>query len=51
MYGPEHGEYMNERIPKSELVLFENCGHALFLENPDKFNHDYHEFLKKHLVK
>ena len=51
MYGPEHGEYMNERIPKSELDLFENCGHALFLENPDKFNHDYHEFLKKHLVK
>ncbi|XVG96141.1 alpha/beta fold hydrolase [Eubacteriales bacterium KG127] len=45
MYGPEHGEYMNKNIQNSKLVIFENCGHSLYMENSKKFNGDYHEFL------
>ena len=47
MYGPEHGEYMKKHIPGSKLVIFENCGHSLYIENSKKFNRDYHEFLNE----
>jgi non-heme chloroperoxidase len=34
----ELAEQLNKAIPDSKLVPFENSGHALFVEEPDKFN-------------
>lgn len=47
MYGPEHGMYMRDHIPNAQLVIFENCGHSLYLEDTERFNREYHDFLKK----
>jgi pimeloyl-ACP methyl ester carboxylesterase len=38
VYPTSLGQYLNETIPDSTLVTFENSGHALFWEEPDKFN-------------
>ncbi len=35
--GPEHGRAAAERLPDGELVVFEESGHALQLEEPGKF--------------
>lgn len=45
LYGPKHGKYMQENIPNATLDIFPGCGHGLFLENPEKFNTDYGQFL------
>lgn len=47
LYSPKHGEYMKEHIPNATLDIFPGCGHALFVENPEKFNSDYGAFLSK----
>ncbi len=39
-------EYIHEHIPESELVSFENSGHALFYEELDKFNEEIVRFAK-----
>jgi len=39
-------EDMYRRIAGSQLVFFENAGHALFVDEPDRFNALLDEFLK-----
>lgn len=46
LYSSENSEYLNENIANSKLVPFADCGHALILENPDKFNKELISFLK-----
>lgn len=45
LYSPAHGEYMKAHIKNSVLDIFPGCGHGLFMDDPEKFNHDYEEFL------
>lgn len=40
----ELAEQLNQAIPNSKLVPFENSGHALFVEEMDKFNKELIEF-------
>lgn len=40
-------EQMNKAIKGSQLIPFENSGHALFLEEKDKFNEELLKFLKQ----
>jgi pimeloyl-ACP methyl ester carboxylesterase len=42
---PAHGEYMQQHIKNSKLVVFPGCGHGLFLDMPDKFNAELATFL------
>ncbi|OGC22225.1 hypothetical protein A2291_01370 [candidate division WOR-1 bacterium RIFOXYB2_FULL_42_35] len=35
---PASSEYMKEKIPNSQLVVFKGVGHTPFLEQPDKFH-------------
>lgn len=41
------GEKFNELLPNSELVIFENCGHAPMMEHPKEFNQHLDRFLEK----
>ena len=34
-------------IPDSELKIFENCGHWLYLEEPKKFADEVHDFVTR----
>ena len=44
---PKHGEYMKDHIgDNSRLVIFHECGHCLFLEDPEKFNRELDMFLR-----
>ena len=36
-----------EMIPDSELKIFENCGHWLYLEEPKKFADEVHDFVMR----
>jgi non-heme chloroperoxidase len=48
MMTPENkaiGEFMKEKIPGSELTVFDGLGHAMFLEDPVKFNERLAAFL------
>ena len=45
-YPPENSSYMQEKIPDSKLVSFPGCGHALQLQDPEKFNRELIRFLK-----
>ena len=40
------GEYMNSKIQGSKLSIFEGLGHALFIEDPKKFNDQVAAFLR-----
>ncbi len=40
-------EQMNKAIAGSTLIPFEKSGHALFIEEKDKFNQEFIKFLKK----
>jgi pimeloyl-ACP methyl ester carboxylesterase len=40
------GEFMKGQIPNSELTVFEGLGHALFLDDPKRFNERLAAFLK-----
>jgi pimeloyl-ACP methyl ester carboxylesterase len=44
-YGRENYEYMKSRIPDATILPFEGCGHALHLQEPDKFNRAILDFL------
>lgn len=41
----ENGQFLNKSIPMSELVVFDNSGHAPFIEEPDQFNSKLTEFV------
>ena len=45
---PTVGEYMQERIPGSKLVIIENAGHMTNLEQPSAFNRAVFTFLHDH---
>jgi pimeloyl-ACP methyl ester carboxylesterase len=45
LYSRRHGEYMKQQIKGSKLVFFEQSGHALMIEEPDKFNEELAGFL------
>lgn len=45
-YPPENFEYMKNQIPNAKVVPFEGCGHALHIQDPEKFNRIVIEFLK-----
>jgi non-heme chloroperoxidase len=40
------GEFMKSQIPNSQLTVFEGLGHAMFLDDPKKFNERLAAFLK-----
>jgi len=42
----EVGEFMQSQIPNSQLTVFEGLGHALFLDDPRRFNERLAAFLK-----
>jgi pimeloyl-ACP methyl ester carboxylesterase len=42
---PEHGEYMAQNIKNSKLVIFPDCGHGLFMDDPVTFNAELETFL------
>ena len=41
------GEYVHEKMPNSEFVIFENSGHCPFLEEADLFNKTLDDFIQK----
>lgn len=43
----ELAEQLSKGIPGSHLVRFENSGHALFVEEADKFNNELEAFAKR----
>jgi non-heme chloroperoxidase len=45
-YPPENYEYMKNHIPNAKVVPFEGCGHALHIQDSEKFNRIVIEFLK-----
>jgi len=45
-YGPENYEYMKSRIPDAAIMPFEGCGHALHLQEPEKFNRAVLDFIE-----
>ena len=40
------GEFMKSQIPNAQLTFFEGLGHAMFLDDPKKFNERLAAFLK-----
>jgi non-heme chloroperoxidase len=44
--GKDVGEFMKTKISGAQLVIFEGAGHALFLEDPKKFNERLAAFLR-----
>jgi non-heme chloroperoxidase len=42
------GEYMKSKIPRSNLEIIENAGHAIFLDKPQAFNQALESFLGEH---
>jgi len=47
---PEAVRMVHERLPGSEYVEIEGCGHSVYWERPETFNHLVGEFLKRHLL-
>jgi non-heme chloroperoxidase len=45
-YPPENYAYMQSVIPSARVVPFDNCGHALHIQDPVKFNRELIAFLK-----
>jgi non-heme chloroperoxidase len=44
LYPTKIGEHLDERIPKSELLVFEESGHSPFWEEPEKFDREVARF-------
>jgi len=44
LYPTELGALLDEQIPQSELVVFEESGHSPFWEEPEKFNREIARF-------
>jgi pimeloyl-ACP methyl ester carboxylesterase len=40
------GEDLKARVPHARVEVFENAGHMLFLEEPDRFNALLDEFVQ-----
>lgn len=51
IYPPACGQYIKDHAKDAEFHIFENCGHALMLEEPEKFNRIVMEFLDKQTKK
>jgi proline iminopeptidase len=45
---PDCAELAHRKLPNSELVLFRNCSHMPFYEEPEKYQNVVRIFLKKH---
>lgn len=45
LYPTKIGNYLNEHVPNSELVVFEESGHSPFWEEPEKFNRELARFV------
>jgi pimeloyl-ACP methyl ester carboxylesterase len=45
---PEASKYMHEKIPGSDLQIFQGAGHVPFLEDADEFNLRVRNFINKH---
>ena len=43
--GAEGGEYMRQNLPNARLVMFENSGHMIPLEEPTRFNIEVEQFI------
>ena len=39
-------EDFRQKMPQAKMVIYENCGHAIHLEKPDRLSNDIREFLK-----
>ncbi|MFX0069687.1 MAG: alpha/beta fold hydrolase, partial [Candidatus Hermodarchaeota archaeon] len=46
---PSESEYLNEKLPNSELVLLEGLGHGFIVEDADNVNKITWDFIQKHL--
>jgi len=44
-----HSEILNEKIPNSEMILFEGLGHGFITEAADKVNQTMWNFIKEHM--
>jgi non-heme chloroperoxidase len=44
LYSTELGALLDEQIPQSELVVFEESGQSPFWEEPEKFNREIARF-------
>lgn len=40
------GEHLQQNIPNSKLLVFENSSHCPFLEEPDRFNQEVDQFIQ-----
>ena len=38
-------EIVVEKMPDGELLVFENCGHMIMFEHPERFNRTVRDFL------
>ncbi len=47
---PEVVRMVHEHLPGSEYVEVEGCGHPVYWERPEAFNHVVGEFLRRHLL-
>lgn len=47
MCPPSQAQRMHERIPNSELYIFEKCGHSPFYETPDEFYRVIRDWYKR----
>lgn len=52
MYGPKdiivnpnQGQVLKEALPASVISWYENCGHFIMLDNPERFHRELREFL------
>lgn len=46
-YPPENYAFMAEAMPRARTVPFAGCGHALHIQDPERFNRELIEFLRE----
>ena len=39
-------EDFRRKMPQAKMIIYEDCGHAIHLEKPDRLSKDMREFLK-----
>ena len=42
----DYMQKMNSLLPNSRLEIFQSAGHAIFVDQPEKFNHLLEEFIR-----
>ena len=42
-----NGDYLAQRLPDAQLVIFENSNHCPFFEEPEHFNHEVEQFIQR----